>query len=74
MMFFFGINEDASFYFKRETLSLLTKDRFLNSITVNAVLVGSSNQSKTTYYGGASDPPHEYLKEMLRDFLSRSLS
>ena len=111
MMFFFGINEDASFDFKRETLSLLTKDRFLNSITVNAVLVGSSNQSKTTYYGGASghadkgetdilmyvndgsrvprftdgtvifeavlglsDTPHEYLKEMLRDFLSRSLS
>lgn len=31
-----------------------SKNTFLSNITVNAVLIGSSNQSYSTYYGGAS--------------------
>jgi len=114
MMFIYGIKRDSKFDFELEELNTKTKEKFLDSIVVNAVLIGSSNQSYSTYYGGASSradkgetdvlmfvadkaekleddmyvegtviyeeligtkkEPHEYLKDILRDFLKNALS
>lgn len=115
MMFLFKIVADSSFDFESDILDKTNKDKFLSSIIVNAILIGSSNQSYNTYYGGGkgqadkgeadvlmfvsdesasfisetmdiegtivfeeicgigSKSPHEYLKEILNDFLSKSL-
>lgn len=48
MLFFF---ESKGWSFKSK-LNLTNYSRFLDCITVNAVLIGSSNQNFTTYYGG----------------------
>lgn len=115
MMFLFEIVANPSFDFKKDILDKKNKDIFLSSIIVNAILIGSSNQSYNTYYGGVkgkadkgeadvlmfvsdesaslirenmniegtvvfeeicgieNKSPHEYLKEILNDFLSKSL-
>ena len=112
MMFIYGINENPTFDFEKEVLNKSTKDKFLRSITVNAILIGSSNQSYSTYFGGAkkradkgeadillfvptdttdiknkmyvegtvvfeevigANDPHDYLKDILKEFLSRTL-
>lgn len=112
MLFIFGINNNPTFNFDLKLTAASKKD-FLESITVNAVLIGSSNQSYNTYYGGtsgratkgeadvllfAADGPetmlndmyvegtvifeeilsdkteaHQYLKDILDEFLSHAL-
>lgn len=52
MMFFFKENTVSSFDFAVDILDKSTLNQFLDSITVYAVLVGSTNQSYTSYYGG----------------------
>lgn len=52
MIFFFNIKDEPPFDFDIDVLSRETKDNFINSIVVNAVLMGSSNQSFQTYFGG----------------------
>lgn len=115
MIFIYGIAEEALFNFDTDVLDIRTQDRFLDSIIVNAVLLGSSNQSYSTYYGGKkkqadkgeadlllftaskeeslrdgmyveggiifeeiindkNKEPHDYLKEILKDFLSSALA
>lgn len=115
MMFLFKILEKPKFDFKNDILDKTNKDVFLSSIVVNAILIGSSNQSYNTYYGGGkgkadkgeadilmfvsdesvgsireneyiegtvvfeeicgvgNKSPHDYLKEILEDFLAKSL-
>lgn len=114
MIFIYGIKEKASFDFEKDVLDIKTQDKFLDSIIVNAVLLGSSNQSYSTYYGGKkgkadkgeadillftadreeslrdvmyveggvifkeiisdkNKDPHDYLKDILKDFLSTAL-
>ena len=115
MIFLFEIVANSSFDFKVDILDKTNKDIFLSSIIVNAILIGSSNQSYNTYYGGGkgkadkgeadvlmfvsdesvnlirenmdiegtivfeeicgigNKSPHEYLKDILNDFLSKSL-
>jgi len=114
MMFIYGIADGAVFDFGTEVLDKSTRDKFLDSIIVNAVLIGSSNQSYSTYYGGKKKradkgeadvlmfvlddsediknsiyvegtivfeeviidhkkDPHEYLKDILKEFLVRAL-
>ena len=53
MIFFFGINNTPSFNFSSDTLNKKNVQKFLDSISVNAILLGSSNQSYNTYYGGS---------------------
>lgn len=49
MMFIYGIKkEETPFNFKTDILNIKTQDKFLKSIIVNAVLIGSSNQSYST--------------------------
>lgn len=115
MIFIYGIAEEALFNFDTDVLDIKTQDKFLDSIIVNAVLLGSSNQSYSTYYGGKkkqadkgeadlllftaskeaslrnemyveggiifeeiindkNKEPHDYLKEILKDFLSSALA
>lgn len=115
MIFFFGVNDNPTFNFSSDTLNKKNKKKFLNSISVNAILMGSSNQSYNTYYGGSAkkadkgeadvlmfiednlnyvnnndmfvegtvifkamrgmnSDPHEYLKEILNDFLNNALN
>lgn len=114
MTFIYGIKESSLYDFESYELNSGTKDKFLDSIIVNAVFIGSSNQSYNTYYGGASSrakkgeadvlmfvtdnvetlkndmyvdgtviyeellgtskEPHEYLKDILREFLETALS
>lgn len=56
MVFFYSINDDSD-SFDHEQAVLITpsnREAFLNSITVNAVCIGSTNFSKTSYFGGAN--------------------
>lgn len=114
MIFIYGIKEKSLFDFETDVLDIKTQDKFLDSIIVNAVLLGSSNQSYSTYYGGKNKQadkgeadillftsdieeslrdamyveggvlfkeiisdknkePHDYLKDILKDFLSSAL-
>lgn len=114
MMFIYGIKAQPLFDFKTDILDVNSQDKFLESIIVNAVLLGSSNQSYSTYYGGKNrqadkgeadvllftldnaenlmedmyveggiifkeamggkyKEPHDYLKDILKDFLTTSL-
>ena len=52
MIFIYGIKEKTSFNFQTDVLDINNQDKFLDSIIVNAILLGSSNQSYSTYYGG----------------------
>lgn len=59
MMFFYGIDNYEKFNRLFENAGMLNSkvmEAFLDSITVNAVLIGSSNQSFTTYYGRGRRP------------------
>lgn len=117
MLFIFGFND---IFDSNPNFNILNKSNFndfLNAITVNAIMIGSSNQSYTTYFGGphgkadkgeadvlmfATDnddlnslrenmyvegtvmfeeiigtetvDPHDYLKNIMREFLSSSLA
>ena len=52
MFFFMKIENDFN-----EELTLENYDRFLETIEVRGVMIGSSNQSLQTYYGGSRRIP-----------------
>ena len=65
MLFFYGIKNDPKFNFEKEVLSIATEKGFLDSIKVKAVLIGSSNQNYTTYYGGSKNRAHQGEADVL---------
>lgn len=77
MMFFYGIDDYAQFNSIFNDTGMLDsgrKETFLNSITVNAVLIGSSNQSFATYYGGRGCTADKGEADVLMFAVENSLS